>query len=404
MNKYRQALEYSLLDIINLFRRYVWFLGATLTAVVALGSFVVYFVLTPLYESTASLLPGHSDVVSSSIPLLDRGQLTGGFQIGNLTTRNSLNLELMASDTVRSSIVDSLSLVEFFDLSDLAQRHPEEARQLAMEELRQATHFELSMQIQILIVHVFTSDSDMSARIANMYLETLDKINRERYQAFAQHKVRYLDERLHVVKNLTVEAEQKVAQFKVEKRVFDNDGVDESVQSILADLQKMLLEKKIFMDAQSKDLSPTNPELIRLESEIDVYAGMVAAIQNFGNEDSKHESQVSQGIPRNLNPAEQIAYKKLKYDLSLLQNLQLFLLENRESAHLQTILDTETMTVLDHPFPASEPVWPNEKLLILQLSVCALFASAMGLLFFDACGRLGKGSFKQGLRIMLRLS
>ncbi len=396
MNETNRNLDFSLLELIELYaRRWRWLLGA-LALAVALATLYVFLILKPNYTATASLLPGRSDIVQRGIPILERGNFRGSFRVGNITTRNSMNLEMMVSTTLRAEMVDSLALVEFFGFGDLAIRQPEKARQRAIKAMTRATHFELSLQLQVLFVHVTTPDSEMSARIANAYLEAVAELNLVRYRRFAVQRIDFIERRLAELQPLTMEAEQALLAFQGEKSVLDPYLERESLFVLKHQLQSQLLQSQLAAERIALDAGESSPQLLALRAEEEIYRSMLTSLSTEEGGEPAGETMANL-----IDPKLGLEWSKLNRELRLLEDLELLLIEEREMAHLQSELDFETITVLDHAVAPVDPVGPSRKLIVLAVAVCALILISTLVFGVELMSRIGDGSTRTGFRRFL---
>jgi len=388
-------VDSSLLDLLNLFRRRVaWLIWPPVIA--SLVSFlVVQFVVAPRYESHASILPQQISEVTAKQPVLERGAFLRGFSFRDVTTRNSTNMELMVSDRVRRGVVENLDLVAFFGT---AGRHPasaEGATQAAMEALAQATRFELSLQLQVLTVRVTTRDPETSARIAAAYLTQTNAANLDRIHAYAKQRVDFFAERLAEVKQQVAALGAQIGTQVQRSRSAAPERELEIAYGFLAPLQQRLLDLHLQQDRLGRDQAAGSAERLALAAEIRVFESFLADIDSL--------AEARQGLlptPRNSQLAA-LERAQLERDLDLLQALEASLLESREAARLEAILDVETLTILDRPIVAAEPTWPRKRMTVLLASVIALIGSAAGVTFVDALARLGAGSPALGWRRLL---
>ncbi len=396
MNRNRQEFELSLYDLsMVLRRRSKWILALTCAA--CLFALTLSFTVTPRYESMVSLLPGRSNAVSTFIPMLERGKIQGGVKFGNVTTRNSQNLEVMASDRLQYRLIDELELVTFYGHGDLMARDSSLAMAKTLVDLRRDTHFGLSLQLQVLFTRVTTTDAEMSARIANRYLDLLDEVNLERYHRFAADKARFLDTRLANLGEEILQADRNLSRFHQRHGFADFEEEQGNLFNLTNRLQQRLLNKELALASLSTDVGPDGPERIQLEAEIAVFTAMLEKLSaSFGSDGA--------GTGGGNIPDMEARYDQLKRERRLLQAVEEQLIGERESARLQSIMDTGTTTVLDRAYVSNEPVWPDRKLIVglttaIAMLLCGLATVAGEYLLF-----LGEGSLAAGWRRLLRQS
>lgn len=388
-------LDYSLLDLLNVARRHIaWLLWPALIA--ALVSFlVVQFVASPRYESHASILPQQISEVTAKQPVLERGAFLRGFSFRDVTTRNSTNMELMVSDRVRRGVVESLDLVEFFHTASKRLASSEEATQAAMVALAHATRFELSLQLQVLTVRVTTRDPQMSARIAAEYLAQTNAANLDRIHTYAEQRVGFFTQRIAEVKQQVAVLSAQIGTQVQQSRSAAPEREREIAYSFLAPLQQKLLELHLQQDRLASDQAAGSAERLALAAEIHVFQRFLANIDSL--------AEVRQGLlptPRHSQLAA-LERAELERELDLLQGFEASMLESREAARLEAILDVETLTILDRPVVAAEPTWPRKRLVVLLSATLALIGGGVSAFFIDALGRIGAGSTRAGLRRLL---
>ncbi len=394
MTENRADIEYSLLDLVLLFRRFLPFVATLMIVAMLLAFLSVQFLVQPRYVSRASLLPGKPDAVQQRIPILERGAFRSAFRFGNVTTRNSLNLEVMLSDRVRGKIVEDLGLIDFFGLKEMRESTPLGAYQEAMEQLTQATHFEISLQLQVLIVVVTTHDSEMSARIANHYLDVTEQVLLDRLRNMAREKSRFLEGRIEEVKDQIERHELRIIEHIQSTGVGDTEMAMESAFSLLSPVESTIIDLQLRRDILAADMDPAHPELIEIEAELQVYEEFIARLDSIGA-DSGLRSPVRVGEASRTRV-------RLEHELSLLKDLELSLVEARETARLQSVLDMKTLTILDHAVPEVEPTWPRKRLTVMFSGLVALVVASALALFLDILERLGGGSRRDGLKRLMR--
>ncbi len=391
----RPALDYSLLDLLNVFRRHAaWILWPVLLAV-ALAALVVQFLIPPRYESHASILPEQTGEVAAKMPILERGAFRSAFRFGDVTTRNSTNLELMVSDRVRREIVRTLNLAEFFGVA-AGSVGAVGAEQRAMAKLTQATHFSLSLQLQVLIVTVSTRDPAMSARIAESYLWETNAANLDRIHEYANQRVAFFAARLQELQVDLAQARARLAGQVAASGVADPELERDIAYAFLQPLQTRLLDLRMQRDRLAQDQRPASTERQALAAEIAVYEGFLADFDTVSNAQSGRlpspgRSELA-GMGRD----------RLKRELTLLESLEISLREAQEAARLEAILDAQTLTILDRPIAAAEPTWPRKRLTIMLVGLISMITASSAALFIDALSRLGGGSARSGLQLLLR--
>ena len=265
-----------------------------------------------------------------------------------------------------------------------------------MEKLTQATHFDLPLQLQILIVRVTTADAAMSARIAEAYLDATNAANLERIHEYAQQRIAFYDSRLAELQADLTAAQARLAGQVAASGVADPEQERDIAYAFLQPLQAKLLELRLQRDRIALDQRSTGPERQALTAEIAVYEHFLA---DFDTLTSTGHGAVPAPGRSELAGMERT---RLQRELDLLEALEVSLREAREAARLEAILDIKTLTVLDRPVVAAEPTWPRKRLTVMLVGLISLITTSFAALFVDALRRLGEGSVRAGLRQLLR--
>jgi uncharacterized protein involved in exopolysaccharide biosynthesis len=395
MTPSRLSLDYSLLDLLNMLRRHVaWILWPSLLAV-GVAALAVQFLIPARYESHASILPEQSSEVTAKMPILQRGAFRSAFKFGDVTTRNSTNLELMVSDRVRRAVVRKLNLADFFGVTT-GPGGEGGAEQRAMEALTRSTRLEMALQIQVLFVRVATRDAAMSARIVEAYLEATDVANLERIHEHARQRVAFYDARLVELQGDLALARAQLAGQIAGSGIADPERERNIAYDFLQPLQEKLLQLRLQRDRLAQDQLAVGAERQALTAEIAVYEGFLADFDTL--------SGAGPGVLPAPGRSELAGMERsrLQRELALLEALEISLREGREAARLEATLEAETLTILDHPVLAAEPTWPRKRLTVMLTGLIGLITTSSAALFIDALRRLGEGSARSGLRQLLR--
>ncbi len=395
MSTERRVIELSLLDILLAFRRRsLWILIAL--AIGVLIALLTSFYLTPRYQAIGSLLPGRSNVVNTYVPTLERGKIRGGVKFGNVTTRNSQNLEVMTSDHLQTLLIAKLSLVDFYGYGWIAETDSTLAMVKTLQDLRRNTYFGLPLQLQVLFVEVHCTDPDMAARIANTYLDLLDQLNLERYRYSAARRVQFLDTQLDELQDDILTAQARISEFQRRHGVTDLEREWDQVFELNQMLQARLLDRQLRLGRIAAMAGPMSPERIALEAEIDVYLGVMEKLDLSLGGNPGGEATTALDLKLGLN--------KLNRQFEQLRMVEEYLIAERESARLQSIIDLGTTTVLDRAHVPSEPIWPDRKLMIGLSAAMVLFLGGMLCIIEAFLMQLGDGNLRLGWGRLLRES
>ena len=394
--------EFSLLELVEIVtRRKRLFLALVLLA--PLLAWGASHLIEPRYDAVSSLLPVQNSSVQGYSSILERGVIRGGLRIRSAKVRNSVNLERLLGRQLRYEIVDEMGLVEFFDLADEAEENPERARELAAKRLLDATHLAMSLKVRVLMIHVVTRDPEMSARIANGYIEALDRHNLATIRRDAASRVAYLDRQLEKLRNAAAVGRSRLLEYREGAGISDFDAQTASALEILGELRKKLLELEMRHASVSADYSADHPELQLIEAEMEVYRN---TLERFSAERAEIEADGGEYVPYLDIPLasasrHELAVAHLDRELELLDALNAALVAERERSRMEQFLDIATTSVLDRAVVPSEPIWPRRKMIVLVSTFITLFVVYLALFAREAFFKMAGGRDRAALRRFL---
>lgn len=357
-----RAVETDLGELAGLAWRH-WRLLAGLAVGAALAAFLISFLLTPRYHSVVSILPRQGFLREQQI-VLGRGTLNNAVELRPTTASNSQNLVAAASFRTRAALVDSLGLVDFFGHAQLAQREPARARELAMDDLRRATHLELSIYRDVLFIHVMTRDPEMSARIANLTVQLLEAENLALYRAQARAMERYLEGELLRVRGELFAVADSLADYYRRHGLIEIASERKTLFSLLGELELQRSALALSLGREALDRAPDDPQLARLQSLLAVYDELVADLGKGKGVGAGSAAGIA-------DTGTVLGAEELQRRLEQLQLGESALRTELAAAVMESAREEASLPVMDRAFPASEPYWPRRWLMALAAGVLA---------------------------------
>ncbi len=356
-----------------------WLIGLSLGA--GLLGLLLSFLITPRYHSVVSVLPSKGFLRDQQI-VFARSSIEEAVELRPTTASNSQNLVTAASYKVRAALVDSLDLVAFFGHAKLAASDPEPARQRAVDDLRRATHLELSIYRDVLFIHVNTRDPQMSARIANLYVTLIEAENLALYRHRALAMQVYLEQELLRLRGDLFAVADSLAGFYRKYGLLELDSERDQLFSLLGELQHQRSALALSLAREGLDREPADPQLARLRGLLGVYDGLVA--------------ELSPGSARTpggrfgglLEPRVGLGAEALQQRLRQLQAAERDLRIDLAATIMETSREDASLAVMDRAVPASEPFWPRRWLLTLGAAILVPGLVYLGLLYRSAIRRL----------------
>ena len=374
MKELRLAVEMRLGDL----ARIAWDLRKAL-AMVALGSaaisLVVALLLPAKYLSTASILP-HKGFLQERQIVLARGITSNAVQLRPTDASNSQNLVTAASFRVRSAIADSLKLEAFFGFEGGQFEDSTRARHAAVDALRRATHFELSLYRDVLFIHVITEDPEKSAAIANLYTDLIERENLRIYRGQARAKQEYLLNELKQLRGEIVAVMDSTASVYTKAGLVATNQERDNFLSLLSELKLQRLALELSLSREKIDRTANDPYIARLAEQLRTFD---AAMALLSAEKGSRSGVFGAGFPR---PGAILSIEEQERRLAGLEAMEDWLGTELAAAVMEGNRESASLLIMDRAFPAIEPIWPKPWLIVLCSCFLATVLTYLGVLFF----------------------
>jgi uncharacterized protein involved in exopolysaccharide biosynthesis len=346
----------NLLDFLAFLIKWRKFL-AVLTLASALIVTVVSFLVTPKFRSTAVVrvqeeggtsigslissklggLGGISSLVGSM------GELSGEFFIAILNSR-----------MLGERIVAELDLRKVYGMEKATM---EEVLSL----LKANTRFELDIASATITIYAEDSDPMRAKRIAELFVEGLDRRNRELKSTRAKNEREFVSSRLEEARGKLTSLEDSLYRFQLQTGILN---VEEQVKATLqaaAQLEAQRLATQTELEMTKKIFDSSSPEIGMLRIKL---ASIDTSLQNLIRKKSADDR--SEFLVHLQDAAsEGLSYLRLMRDLEIQQLLVGFLLQSYEQAKLEEVRTTPTIQQVDAPSVPTKRVWPRRSLMVL---------------------------------------
>ncbi len=320
---------------------------------------IVSFLLTPVYRSTASVIP----VSNTQSPL---GNLAGlaalaGLSIGQ-TDESQKVIAVLKSRTIKENIIKKLNLINV-----LLEEIPEDREPLnvAIEELDDITSIDQDKKTGVIHISVDFKDPILAAKIANAYVDELQKILNEKALTVAKMNRIFLEKRLK-------EEEEKLKKYQIEMAKFQKKTrLIEPKQQLKGtmELYAQLLIRKITLQIRLRELqsalSENNPKIEMIKEQLKAIDTQLNKLENKGKE-SAFPSITD--VPEKLTEYVDLL-RKLKTSEAIYETL----LKAYEQAKFEEAKENLYVQVIDEAFVPDIPEKPKKKLMVAVAAVSSLF-------------------------------
>ena len=355
---------YSYLTVLINYRRFVFFNLLAVCIIVA----IISFLLPQWYTARTTILPPEK-----KSPLLSLGSsLLGGLvpstemSLPFMATPSDILAVILKSRTVQEKIIEKENLKKVYKAKTLED---------ALKELK--SHLKIVVESEGIVSLEFEDkDKWRASRVANLFVEELDEINRKTNASQAKSTRLFIEERLaQTQKDLTL-AEENLRSFKEKNKAI---ALDEQMKSIIqgaADLKAQLVLDEIQLNVLKRNMSDSHPQVQQLRSRIAEIKKQLDLLELGNGKKIKGEGKALE-VPFSEVPSLSLELARLTREVKIQEAVFELLTQQYEQAKIQEAQDTPTIQVLDKASPPEKRSKPKRAALVGIAAVASLFLSVL---------------------------
>ncbi|MEZ4485102.1 MAG: Wzz/FepE/Etk N-terminal domain-containing protein [Syntrophotaleaceae bacterium] len=326
---------------------------------------IISLMLPNIYTSTARILPPNESKGGLSAMLGGMGDLAAlaGISVGG--SSGDLYVGMLKSRTVADAIIDRFDLLEVYD---------QKYRVKAYGKLEDNVQITVGKDDGIVIVSVDDEDPERAAAMANAFVEELKKANVKINLSSAGRERLFLEERLDVVKEDLLKAEQRLQEFQKEHKAIKIDDQASAIIEAIAQLKGELASKEVQLGVLRSSQTEQNPEIIALKESIVQIKGQLRKLE---------QSPVGQGVSEDIFiatsdvPELGIQYARVLRDFKVQETLFELLTKQYEVAKINEAKNTSTIQILDDAAVPDRKSKPKRSLIVMAVTACVGFFAIM---------------------------
>ena len=349
-NKDDNIFIWKLLDVCLRWRR----LLAVNTILAVILTFAVMKLFFPnWFAAKTSIMPPEKDMGAFSIggSLLPSGlsSLLGGsgLALPGLATPSDLYASVLKSDAVSMAVIKRNNLKEVFDAGLDVD---------ALMELAKRTTILVHAE-GIITLSYEDTDPERAARVANSFVEELNRVNQENLVSKAKAMRQFVEGRLkETVRDLTG-AEEALKAFQVTHNAIALDEQVKASINAIAELRGQLMMAEIELGVMKKSLSPDNAKYKNQEFKIQQINMQLEKLEKGYTAASQDLSILN--VPMSEAPELGLQYARLVRELKIQETIFELLKQQYEQARIQEMKDTPTVQVLDIAKPPEKKSRPH---------------------------------------------
>ncbi|MCC6966550.1 MAG: hypothetical protein IT391_09750 [Nitrospira sp.] len=356
-------------------------MGTALTLAISL-------LLPKIYESTSSVLPQLESKEGGMLSALLSSPAAGGMA-QNLGL-GLPGLPTTPTDVFVSILKSRLMADEVINKFDLMNRYHENTMVDTRKELEDHLRITVTKE-KVVKVSVEDEDPQVAADMANFYVANLDRLNRTVTVSKAGQNRVFLERRLGETMESMAKAEEALRDFQAKNKTVAVEAQAKVMIEAAAMIQGQITAQEVQMQVMGGYLSPDNPDLARIRSNVDELKKQLATMgsgkdaKGILSSDRLHPAMVAV-------PDLALQFGRLFRQVKVQETIFTLLTSQHEQAKIAEARDTPTVQVLDPAIPADKRTRPRVLLNTVVAGVLALVIGTFTAFFLDYRARVRRMS------------
>ena len=366
--------EIDLFEYLDLFWQKKWIV-ILITSVSCIVSLVYAFhVADEIFEAKTSLIAlksaggGRLSALRAMVP---QGL---GFNLPMSQGEEDLNrfVNLLSSRTMTEEVAKELNLLQklYPDLSN-AERNRPETYEGMIKSMRSNLVSITDNKKGLLLIAASTTSAQLSADIANTYVEQLQSYLAENTATESRRNRIFIEEQYRKSTDSLAKIDKDLQRFKEENNIFSLEAQSAGIVSQIGTLDGMLTAKEIELAVlDNVNVARNNPKRRALTYEIQALQQKIEAL-NKGNDNSSDALSVNlTAIPKIERELKNLMREQVKQE-----TLYALLAQQYEQVKIEEASDEISLVILDSAIPPVRKSKPNRRLLLLLGGVIVLMLS-----------------------------
>lgn len=351
---------YSYLLVITRYRRFI-FLNLVFVCVVVA---IISLFLPSWYTAETTVLPPEeeSPVLALSTSFLGGFSPSSGMSLPFMASPSDIFAAILKSRTVAESVIKKEDLMEVYRVDDISD---------ALKELNSHTKIAVTSE-GIVSLEFEDKDKNRAARVANLFVEELDRINQKTNISRAKSTRIFIEERLAQTQRELTLAEENLKKFKEKHKTIALDVQMRAAIQSAADLKAELALNEIQLNVLREAMSESHPQIRELKTKIKEIEKQLSFME-FGDSEKKENKLLD--VPFSAVPSLSLELARLTREVRIQEVLFELLTQQYEQAKIQETKDTPTIQVLDRAVPPEKKTRPKRAFLVGIAGIVSLFLS-----------------------------
>ena len=344
--------EIDVLDLLIVLAKYK-VLIFKITAGAAILSVIVSLLLPKSYTASTIILPPQQSQSTATAMLGQLGALAGMAGV-SVKSPADLYIGMLNSRNIGDDMVKRFNLkLRYKTESD------DRARTMLASGLKVTTEKGGFIKIEY-----SAGDPKIAAQIANAYVSELDRVTSTLAVTEASQRRLFFEKQLNLVKENLVKAEYDLQKLQSKVGLIQIYPHEKEIAESNAKLRAEIATKEVQLSAMRVVVTPSNPEYIRLQGEIDGLKKKLDGSDGGNGFDSSISKESLQYIEK---------FRDVKYNQAIFEMLY----KQYEVARIDEAKDYPMIQVLDKAIPPEMKSQPKRTKMVILSTFGALFLSIL---------------------------
>lgn len=340
-----------IVDLIAILVRHRWLvIGTTmLTGSVAL---IVSMLLTPMFTSSAKIMPPQQPSSAMSAVLGQLGGLAGAAGgLANMKNPNDVYVGLLESRTIGDALIARLGL---------HARYRKDQMDMTRLVLVDRTAVAVGKKDGFITISASDPDPQFAADLANAYVEELSKLTQSLALTEASQRRLFFEKQLNASKIQLADAEVALRKTQEKTGLIRPDGQVQAIINNLAQIKGTIAAKEVQLDAMRTFAGAGNPELLRASEEL---RGLKAQLAKLEQNQTSRQGDFM--VPTGKIPEVGVEYVRSMRDVKYSETMFELLAKQFELAKIDEAKNAPVIQLLDKAIPAERKSKPKRLLITL---------------------------------------
>ncbi len=354
MKEIKEKRELSFTDYLSVLYKWKKFLIINLLAVTVIST-TISFLIPETFRATAKVIlaPENSMGGLSSLMGGNSALSLGAKLFGVSSTNEDLILGLLESRSIIEKVVNKFNLYEYYEVED---RNFDKLMKMMGGDLV----FDPN-EYGLIEISVVNENPQLSADIANYFVELADSMNIELAVRSAKENRKFVEDRYNKnVRDLRT-AEDSMYVFQKKYGIFAVPEQLEIAFKAAAEIEAELTKREVMLHMLKATSGKNSPQYIKLLSEVEIFRKKVSELK-YSNKLSSISNIL---IPFKNMPDIVIAYYRLFREVEIQSKIMEFTLPMFEQAKVEEQKNMPTLLIIDKAVPAQLKYAPKKSVIIL---------------------------------------